>query len=87
MIKKIWGKFSALVQRNLSGECFSFKSLTVLFLPLLVDQSMVAVLNIINSSMVSSSGPEVVSAVNMVDSINFFLMNFYICLLYTSRIV
>ena len=78
MIKKIWGKFSALVQRNLSGECFSFKSLTVLFLPLLVDQSMVAVLNIINSSMVSSSGPEVVSAVNMVDSINFFLMNFYI---------
>ncbi|MGI5895514.1 MAG: MATE family efflux transporter [Oscillospiraceae bacterium] len=80
MIKKMWGKFSALVQRNLSGECFSFKSLTVLFLPLLVDQAMVAVLNIINSSMVSSSGPEAVSAVNMVDSVNFFLMNFYIAI-------
>lgn len=78
MIKKMWGNFSALVQRNLSGECFSFKSLTVLFLPLLVDQAMVAILNIINSSMVSSSGAEAVSAVNMVDSVNLFLTNFFI---------
>lgn len=78
MCQKLRLRFQSLIQKNLSGECFSFKSLTVLFLPLLVDQSMVAILNIINSSMVSSSGPEVVSAVNMVDSVNMFLMNFFI---------
>ena len=78
MCQKLRLRFQSLIQKNLSGECFSFKSLTVLFLPLLADQSMVAILNIINSSMVSSSGPEVVSAVNMVDSVNMFLMNFFI---------
>ncbi len=78
MLTKARGKLSALIQRNLSGECFSFKSLTVIFLPLLVDQAMVAILNIINSSMVSSSGAEAVSAVNMVDSVNLFMVNFFI---------
>lgn len=80
MLTKARSKFSALIQKNLSGECFSFKSLTVLFLPLLVDQAMVAILNIINSSMVSSSGPGAVAAVNMVDSINLFMMNFFIAI-------
>lgn len=80
MISRLRGKLSALTEKHLSGESFSFKSLTVLFLPLLVDQAMMAILNIINSSMVSSSGPEVVSAVNMVDSINMFLMNFFIAI-------
>lgn len=80
MVKRLREKLSALVHKNLSGECFSFKSLTVLFLPLLVDQAMVAILNIINASMVSSSGAEAVSAVNMVDSVNLFLMNFFIAI-------
>ena len=80
MLTKARSKLSALIQKNLSGECFSFKSLTVLFLPLLVDQAMVAILNIINSSMVSSSGPGAVAAVNMVDSINLFMMNFFIAI-------
>ena len=80
MLAEARRKLSALIQRNLSGECFSFKSLTVLFLPILVDQAMVAILNIINSSMVSSSGEGAVAAVNMVDSINLFMINFFIAI-------
>ena len=74
------GRIAAFLDRHYSGECFTFKSLVSLFIPLLVDQAMVAILNIINSSMVSSSGPEAVSAVNMVDSINNLLMNFFIAI-------
>ncbi len=61
-------------------DCPSMTTTAVfaLFLPILVDQGFVVLLNLLNTAMISSSGVEAVSAVNMVDSINLFLMNVFI---------
>lgn len=49
-----------------------------LFLPILIDQTFVVGLNLLNTAMISSSGVDAVSAVNMVDSLNMFLINVFI---------
>lgn len=49
-----------------------------ILIPLVVDQGFVVLLNLLNTAMISSSGVEAVSAVNMVDSINFFLVSVFI---------
>lgn len=74
------GIITRLGEKYLSGETFSFSDITSLFFPILFDQSFLAFIGVFNSSLVSSSGPAAVSAVNMVDSLNFFLMNFFVAI-------
>ncbi len=49
-----------------------------IFIPVLVDQAFVIILSLLNTAMISSSGVAAVSAVNMVDSLNIFLVNVFI---------
>lgn len=49
-----------------------------LFLPILIDQAFIVGLNLVNTAMISSSGMAAVSAVNMVDSLNIFLINVFV---------
>ena len=64
------GKLMGYLERNLTTGSISFHSAIAIFIPLLVDQAILSVLGIFNSSMVSSSGEYAVSAVSMVDSLN-----------------
>ena len=45
--------------------------------PLLLDQFFMRILGILNTTMISSYGPEAVSAVSVIESLNMFLTNFF----------
>ncbi|MFQ9871640.1 MAG: hypothetical protein ACLRVT_00960 [Oscillospiraceae bacterium] len=68
-------RFHALMERNFTTSTMSLQQVIAIFIPILLDCSLVSLLSVFNSSMVSSSGAEAVAAVNMVDSLNMFLMN------------
>lgn len=68
-------KTQVVLTKYLSGSSIDYRQMISLFIPLLIDQAFIIGLNILNTSMISSSGVEAVSAVNMVDSINIFLLN------------
>ncbi|MCM3703998.1 MATE family efflux transporter [Paenibacillus macerans] len=55
-----------------------YRQVIALFLPILVDQAFIVGLNLVNTAMISSSGVAAVSAVNMVDSLNVFLINVFV---------
>lgn len=55
-----------------------YRQIIALIIPLLIDQTFIVCTNLFNTSMISSSGLEAVSAVNMVDSVNVFLLNIFI---------
>jgi putative MATE family efflux protein len=54
-----------------------YRQMLALFLPILIDQAFIFGLSLINTAMISSSGVAAVSAVNMVDSLNLFLVNVF----------
>ena len=66
------------LSRHFSGESIDYHQIIAIFLPVLVDQAFVVCLNLVNTAMISSSGVAAVSAVNMVDSLNIFLVNVFI---------
>lgn len=80
-------KLLGYLERTLTTESISFHTTLSIFVPLLVDQAILSVLGIFNSSMVSSSGEYAVSAVSMVDSLNMFLMNFFIAVATGATVV
>lgn len=55
-----------------------YRQIFALFLPILIDQAFIVGLNLVNTAMISSSGVGAVSAVNMVDSLNVFLINVFV---------
>jgi len=55
-----------------------YRKVIAIIIPILVDQAFVVCLNLLNTAMISSSGVAAVSAVNMVDSLNIFLVNVFI---------
>lgn len=55
-----------------------YRQMIALFLPILIDQAFIVGLNLVNTAMISSSGVSAVSAVNMVDSLNIFLINVFV---------
>lgn len=77
---QIMGKLGrrAFLQNYLSGESIDHKQITALFTPLLIDQAFILCLNLVNVAMISSSGVAAVSAVNMIDSINMFLISVFV---------
>jgi putative efflux protein, MATE family len=66
------------LQKHFSGETMDYHTVVSIIIPILVDQAFVVSLNLLNTAMISSSGVAAVSAVNMVDSLNIFLVNVFI---------
>ncbi len=64
--------------RHFSGGTMDYRQIIALIIPLLIDQTFIVCTNLFNTSMISSTGLEAVSAVNMVDSVNAFLLNIFI---------
>ncbi len=71
-------KIQAFLEKHFSGNSIDYRYIVRLIIPVLVDQAFVVCLNLLNTAMVSSSGVAAVSAVNMVDSLNIFLVNVFI---------
>ncbi len=71
-------KTRQILDRRFTGEFLNYRTIVAIFLPILVDQAFVVCLNLLNTAMISSSGVAAVSAVNMVDSLNIFLVNVFI---------
>ncbi|WP_370452294.1 MATE family efflux transporter [Cohnella sp. AR92] len=74
------GRRQAFLNKHLTGEAFDYRQLTSLYIPLLIDQAFIIGLNLLNTAMISSSGVEAISAVNMVDSVNLFLISIFVAL-------
>lgn len=71
-------KFKNFAIRNFSGEGISARQVMNIMTPILVDQAFIVCISFLNTAMISSSGVDAVSAVSMVDSLNIFLLNFFI---------
>ncbi|WP_223069657.1 MATE family efflux transporter [Paenibacillus caui] len=68
----------AFLDKHLSGAVIDYRQIIALFIPLLIDQAFIVGLNLVNTAMISSSGMAAVSAVNMIDSLNIFLINVFV---------
>ncbi|WP_125606462.1 MATE family efflux transporter [Lapidilactobacillus bayanensis] len=62
----------------LSGEGFDYRFVLSLLVPVVFDQFFLIAFNFINTAMISSSGEAAISAVNMVGSINIFLIQIFV---------
>ncbi|MGO4542829.1 MATE family efflux transporter [Paenibacillus sp. 2TAB19] len=69
---------SAYLNKYLTGESMDYRAIIALYIPILIDQAFIVGLNLVNTAMISSSGVSAVSAVNMVDSLNLFLINVFV---------
>lgn len=67
-----------LLDKYFSGSTIHYRQMIALFVPILIDQIFIMGLNLINTAMISSAGVAAVSAVNMIDSINIFLLSVFI---------
>ncbi|MGI5958436.1 MAG: MATE family efflux transporter [Massiliimalia sp.] len=67
-----------VLDRMLSGNLMTWRQIVAIIIPILVDQAFITCFNILNTAMISSSGVAAVSAVSMVDSLNFFLVNVFV---------
>lgn len=68
------------LERFLSGKSMNYRQIIAIILPLLVDQAFITLLGLLNTAMISSSGAQAVAAVNMIDSINLFLLNVFVAI-------
>ncbi len=68
------------LDKFLSGDSMDSGKIIALFLPILIDQAFIIGLNLLNTAMISSSGVNAVSAVNMVDSLNVFMINVFVAI-------
>jgi len=69
---------SRFLSKHFSGESMDYREIIALFIPILVDQAFIVGLNLVNTAMISSSGVAAISAVNMIDSINIFLISIFV---------
>jgi putative MATE family efflux protein len=67
-----------LLDKYLSGESIDYRQIIAIFFPILIDQAFLVSLSLINTAMISSSGVAAISAVNMVDSLNIFLISIFV---------
>lgn len=80
LIYKIKHRIDRVLARFLSGKSISYQQIITIILPLLVDQAFITLLGLLNTAMISSSGTQAVAAVNMIDSINLFLLNVFVAI-------
>ncbi|WP_307466984.1 MATE family efflux transporter [Paenibacillus harenae] len=71
-------QMNAYLNKYLTGESMDYKQIIGLYIPILIDQAFIVGLNLVNTAMISSSGVSAVSAVNMVDSLNLFLIHIFV---------
>ncbi|GAB2021015.1 EmmdR/YeeO family multidrug/toxin efflux MATE transporter [Pseudolactococcus yaeyamensis] len=71
-IKKVVTK---RLQQDFSGQHFSTAALRQLFLPVLIDRTFLIMFGFINTALISASGSATIAAVNMVESLNVFLVS------------
>lgn len=69
---------NGLLSKYFTGESMDYRQIFALYIPILIDQVFIIGLNLVNTAMISSSGVSAVSAVNMVDSLNIFLINVFV---------
>lgn len=77
---KALSRKQAFLEKYLSGESTDYRQIAALFLPILIDQAFIVGLNLLNTAMISSSGVAAVGAVNMVDSLNIFLISVFVAI-------
>ena len=77
-LRRISGKVGALGEQLFGGECMSFRQITELLWPLFLDQLFLQVINILNTTMIASYGPEAISAVGVVGTFTFFILSVFI---------
>lgn len=75
-IRTGWGV--RFLDKHFSGRSIDYRQIIGLFVPLLVDQVFIVGLHMINTAMISSAGVDAISAVNMVDSVNIFLLSIFV---------
>ena len=80
IVRKIARRGDVFFTRHFSGNTLDYKQIFAILIPLLVDQAFLNSMNVLNTAMISSSGVSAVSAVNMVDSLNIFLVNVFIAI-------
>ncbi|CAM3752687.1 MULTISPECIES: MATE family efflux transporter [Paenibacillus] len=78
MLVRLRTRMNGLLQNHFSGESMDYRQIFALMLPILIDQAFIIGLNLVNTAMISSSGVAAVSAVNMVDALNIFLINVFV---------
>lgn len=76
--KTVFAWLFRFLDKLLTGNAMDCHQVIAIIIPILVDQAFIVCFNILNTAMISSSGVEAVSAVSMVDSLNFFLVNVFI---------
>lgn len=73
-------RLEQMAKKQLSSVLFTPDQIVKLVLPIIVDQSFIIGMAIFNTAMISSAGIAAVSAVNMVESLNIFLVSIFIAL-------
>jgi len=71
-------KADGFLARHFSGETLDYRQIIQIILPILVDQAFLVCMNVVNTVMISSSGMAAVGAVNIVDTLNLFLVSIFI---------
>jgi putative MATE family efflux protein len=66
------------MEKHFSGESMDYRQIIALFIPILIDQAFIVVLNLMNTAMISSSGVAAISAVSIIDSLNMLLINVFV---------
>ncbi len=81
--RKRWMLFLKVRQKffnSLEGEGISANETFSILLPVIIDQFFLVSFNFMNTAMISSSGAAAISAVNMVGSINIFLVQVFVAI-------
>lgn len=73
-------KTDLLLNRYLTGNSMDYKQIFGLIIPIFVDTAFLVLISMLNTAMVSSSGPAAVSAVSMVDALNMLLANVFVAM-------
>ncbi|MDO7908165.1 MATE family efflux transporter [Paenibacillus sp. JX-17] len=69
---------TSFLDKYFSGESVQYQQIIALFIPLLIDQAFLIGLSLVNTAMISSAGMDAISAVNMIDSLNNFLVSVFL---------
>ncbi len=67
-----------VLNKYFSTSSIDYRYMLAIFYPILIDQAFLLSMNMVNTAMISSSGVAAVSAVNMIDSLNMFLIGVFV---------
>ncbi|MFD1485127.1 MATE family efflux transporter [Lacticaseibacillus baoqingensis] len=70
----------ALLERRFSGETFDYRFVFALLGPVVMDQFFLVSFNFLNTAMISGSGESAISAVNMVGTLNVFIVQTFVAI-------